>query len=119
MRQRLIVAMILLRAFGASAQENPAPVVLDSGSFGDLRARAIGPAVMSGRIAALDVVADDPRIIYVGSAGGGVWKSTNAGTTFIPVFDDHVMSIGAVTIEQSKPETVWVGTGEAWTRNSV
>ena len=119
MRQRLIVAMILLGAFGASAQENPAPVVLDSGSFGDLRARAIGPAVMSGRIAALDVVADDPRIIYVGSAGGGVWKSINAGTTFTPVFDDHVMSIGAVTIDQSKPETVWVGTGEAWTRNSV
>ena len=104
---------------GVTGQENAARPALDSGSFGDLRARAIGPAVMSGRIAALDVVNDNPRIMYVGSAGGGLWKSTNGGGTFQPVFDDHVMSIGAVTIDQSKPDTVWVGTGEAWTRNSV
>ena len=101
------------------AQEAGKPPALDSGSFGDFRARGIGPAVMSGRIAALDVVADNPRIIYVGSAGGGLWKSSNGGTTFRPVFDEHVMSIGAVTIDQAKPDTVWVGTGEAWTRNSV
>jgi photosystem II stability/assembly factor-like uncharacterized protein len=104
---------------GFRAQEQAAPPAFESSSLGDLRARAIGPAVMSGRIAALDVVDDNPRIIYVGSAGGGVWKSANGGTTFQPVFDDHPMSIGAVAIDQSKPDTVWVGTGEGWTRNSV
>ena len=112
------VPVCLAAASVRSAQEKPAPR-FDSAFIGDLRARAIGPAVMSGRIAALDVVAGDPRIIYAGSAGGGVWKSVNAGLTFAPVFDDHPMSIGAVTIDQARPDTVWVGTGEAWTRNSV
>ena len=101
-----------------SAQDMPA-VALDSAFIGDLRARAIGPAVMSGRIATLDVVNEDPKVIYVGSAGGGVWKSSNGGVTFAPVFDEHPMSIGTITIDQSRPDTVWVGTGEAWTRNSV
>jgi photosystem II stability/assembly factor-like uncharacterized protein len=95
-----------------------APVV-DSSTFGDLRPRGIGPATTSGRIAAIDAVNDDPRIVYVGSAGGGVWKSTNGGGTFSAIFDDHVMSIGAIAIDPSKPDTVWVGTGEAWPRNSV
>jgi photosystem II stability/assembly factor-like uncharacterized protein len=118
----MICGVLAISVTTSMAQEQggaPAAVALDSGSFGDLRARAIGPAVMSGRIAALDVVSSNPRIIYVGSAGGGVWKSSNGGTTFVPVFDEHPMSIGAVTIDQAKPDTVWVGTGEAWTRNSV
>ncbi|MEK6323730.1 MAG: glycosyl hydrolase [Acidobacteriota bacterium] len=94
-------------------------VKLDSNSFGAIEARHIGPAVTSGRIAAVDGVNNDPRIIYVGSAGGGVWKSINAGTSFKPIFDKHTQSIGAVTVDQAHPETVWVGTGESWTRNSV
>lgn len=91
----------------------------DSSVFSDLRPRSIGPATTSGRISAVDVSIDDPRLIYVGTAGGGVWKSVNGGTTFKPVFDDHVMSIGAVAIDQARPDTVWVGTGESWVRNSV
>src|SRR4029078_12271876 len=57
-------------------------IKLDSNSFGAIEARHIGPATTSGRIAAIDGVSSDPRILYVGSAGGGVWKSINAGTTF-------------------------------------
>ncbi|MGE5816228.1 MAG: glycosyl hydrolase [Acidobacteriota bacterium] len=87
--------------------------------FSDLKPRSIGPATTSGRISALDVAIDNPRIMYIGAAGGGVWKSVNGGTTFRPVFDEHVMSIGAITIDQAKPDTVWVGTGESWVRNSV
>jgi photosystem II stability/assembly factor-like uncharacterized protein len=118
--QRTVLCVALAATDAAvGAQDKAAPPFIDSATFGDLRARAIGPAVTSGRIAALDVVADNPRLIYVGSAGGGVWKSSNGGTTFTPVFDEHPMSIGAVTIDQAKPDTVWVGTGEAWTRNSV
>lgn len=74
---------------------------------------------MSGRISAIDALQSDPRIVYVGSAGGGVWKSKNAGVTFKPVFDKYTQSIGAVRIDQNHPDTVWVGTGEPWTRNSV
>ncbi len=90
-----------------------------SGTFGAIKAQHIGPAVMSGRIAAIDALQEDPRIVWVGSASGGVWKSKNAGVLFKPVFDDHTMSIGAVTITQTHPDTVWVGTGETSTRNSV
>ncbi|MCU0358273.1 MAG: hypothetical protein MUE95_11905, partial [Cyclobacteriaceae bacterium] len=87
--------------------------------LGGLRARNIGPATMSGRITDIDVVQGKPEIIYVGTAGGGVWKSVSGGTTFRPVFDDYAQSIGKVTIDQSNPETIWVGTGESWVRNSV
>src|SRR4029077_12737885 len=58
--------------------------------------------------------------IYVGAASGGVWKSTNGGTTYKPVFDKQpVQSIGAITVDPTNPKVVWVGTGESWTRNSV
>jgi photosystem II stability/assembly factor-like uncharacterized protein len=92
---------------------------LDSAVFGVLEARPIGPAITSGRITALEGVNSDPRILYVGSAGGGVWKTTNGGLTFRPVFDKYSQSIGAIAIDQSKPATVWIGTGESWVRNSV
>lgn len=87
--------------------------------FGGLRARQIGPATMSGRVSSLAVVPGQSEIIYVGAAGGGVWKSVTGGTTFRPIFDEHAQSIGKVTVDPSKPETVWVGTGEPWVRNSV
>lgn len=88
-------------------------------SFGDIRARSIGPAVMSGRIAAIDAVESTPEILYVGAASGGVWKSISAGASFKSVFDEQILSIGAIDIDQAHPDTVWVGTGEPWVRNSV
>ena len=88
--------------------------------FGDLSARQIGPAVMSGRISDMENHPTDPMIIYAGSAGGGVWKSNDAGTTFYPIFDDHTQSIGAVELDPNDPNsTIYVGTGEPWPRNSV
>ena len=87
--------------------------------FGGLRARQIGPATMSGRISSIAVVDDQPEVIYIGAAGGGVWKTVTGGTTFRPIFDEHTQSIGKITIDPSNPETVWVGTGEPWVRNSV
>ena len=88
--------------------------------FGDLSARQIGPAVMSGRISDMENHPTDPMIIYAGSAGGGVWKSNDAGTTFYPIFDDHAQSIGAVELDPNDPDnTIYVGTGEPWPRNSV
>lgn len=91
----------------------------DSKIFGDIKARWIGPAVMSGRIACVDVVNSDTKYIYAGSASGGVWKSEDFGVTFKPIFDKYTQSIGAIAIDQKNPQTVWVGTGESWVRNSV
>ena len=87
--------------------------------FGAIEARDIGPATMSGRIAAIDAVNKNPLVVYVGSASGGLWKSKNGGVTFKAIFDKHIQSIGTIAIDQNHPDTVWVGTGETWVRNSV
>jgi photosystem II stability/assembly factor-like uncharacterized protein len=96
-----------------------ADVKIDSDTFGGLKARAIGTAVTSGRIAAIAATQGDKLTMYVGAASGGVWKSTNGGQNFTPVFDKDTQSIGAIAIDPSKTDTVWVGTGESWVRNSV
>lgn len=101
-----------------------APPKIDSFTFGGLSARSLGPATMSGRISSLDGVSADPEngrpmTLWVGTASGGVWRSKDGGTTFDAVFDEHIQSIGAVRVDPSAPDTVWVGTGESWTRNSV
>ncbi|MCZ8355515.1 MAG: hypothetical protein O9340_12325 [Cyclobacteriaceae bacterium] len=88
--------------------------------FGDMRARHIGPALMSGRVSDIELHPKNDRVVYIGAAGGGVWKSTNGGATFNPIFDEYCQSIGAVEVDPSNPDqVVWVGTGEPWTRNSV
>ncbi|MCS7210205.1 MAG: hypothetical protein RMI34_10065, partial [Chloroherpetonaceae bacterium] len=93
---------------------------LDTSLFGGMRARSIGPAGMSGRVAAIEVVESDPRIMYVGAATGGVWKSTNGGITWKPIFDNQATSsIGAIAVFQPNPSIVWVGTGEGNPRNSA
>jgi photosystem II stability/assembly factor-like uncharacterized protein len=106
-------------ATGSSAQAQDAK--FDSDTISGLGARNIGSATMSGRIAALTAVKEDGRLtVYIGAASGGVWKSTNGGTTFKPVFDKTTaQSIGAIAIDPQNSKTIWVGTGEPWTRNSV
>jgi photosystem II stability/assembly factor-like uncharacterized protein len=115
----LTAALVLACGMFAPRGVQAGDTKFDSDSFGNLSARAIGPAVMGGRIAAIDAYAGDKVTLYVGAASGGVWKSDNGGLTFKPVFDDYVQSIGAVRIDPSHPSTVWVGTGESWVRNSV
>ncbi|HET7791183.1 MAG TPA: hypothetical protein VFK78_10340, partial [Gemmatimonadales bacterium] len=114
------------RAFGLAvipalaAAQQPA-VKVDSETISGLGARNIGSAAMSGRVAAVTAVHEEGRLtVYVGAASGGVWKSTNGGTTFKPVFDkEPVQSIGAITVDPRNPKVIWVGTGESWMRNSV
>ena len=114
-------ATLVLLALGCALAAGPAAAAaeIDPAFFSGLRARAIGPAVMGGRIAALDVVRRDTLHVYVGAASGGVWRSEDGALTFEPVFDEHIQSIGAIEIDPTDPDVVWVGTGEAWTRNSV
>lgn len=95
------------------------PVALTEKLFKRLEWRSIGPANMGGRISDIAVVESDPARIFLATATGGVWKTVNMGTTWTPVFDkEAVASTGAIAVFQPKPEIVWVGTGEANSRNS-
>ncbi len=93
---------------------------LSSATLSGLKFRTIGPALTSGRIADLAVSPDDPDTWFVAVASGGVWKTTNHGTTFEPVFDgEGSYSIGCVSIDPNNPAVVWVGTGENNSQRSV
>ncbi len=107
------IALLCVQAIGAQGLNA-------DGLFGDLRARHIGPALMSGRVTDITGHPSKSRILYVGAAGGGVWRTNDGGITFEPLFDKHPQSIGAVAVDPKQPDQVlWVGTGEIWTRNSV
>ncbi|MEO0404808.1 MAG: hypothetical protein AAF193_08055, partial [Bacteroidota bacterium] len=85
-----------------------------------MKARHIGPALMSGRVSDIEGHPTDSKTIYIGSAGGGVWKSEDGGVMFNSIFDDHCQSIGCVAVDPNSPDKViWVGTGETWVRNST
>jgi len=85
-----------------------------------LRLRSIGPALLSGRVSDVAVHPTNRKIWYVATASGGLWKTTNAGTTFSPIFDDQSSySIGVVVIDPKNPNVVWVGTGENNAQRSV
>jgi photosystem II stability/assembly factor-like uncharacterized protein len=107
----VLVAYLSLTPVGAASQEaNP---------FAGLRFREIGPAVTGGRIHDVQSLADDPSTIWVASATGGIWKSTNRGTTWAPVFDGQPTgTFGVVALAPSNPDVVWAGTGEQNNRQS-
>lgn len=86
--------------------------------FSALSPRSIGPAEMSGRITAIEVECGDSNVIYVGTAGGGVWKSNDGGIAFSHFFKDQ-MSIGCLALDPKDPKTIWIGSGECNVRNSV
>ncbi len=115
----LLVLSLLMPVMSRADNEVQEPVKIDDYIFGAIKARPIGPAVMSGRISAVDAVNENPNTIYVGAAGGGVWKSIDGGSSFKAVFEKYIQCIGSICIDQTRPDTVWVGTGECWTRNSV
>lgn len=108
----------VLFAQGATAQGAADPWA--AGTFNNFRFRAVGPALMSGRINVVAVHPADKQTWYISVSSGGVWKTTNAGTTFTPVFQNEgSYSIGHVVIDPKNPNTVWVGTGEANNQRSV
>lgn len=112
----LIAALILAVGTPAEAQENNTPLeqVMDG-----LNARNIGPAGMSGRVTCVTVHPQNATTIFAGSASGGVWKSTNNGQSWTPLFqNERVASIGAIAIDPKHPDVIYVGTGEGNPRNS-
>lgn len=109
------------KAAPASAKTAPASAtpLSTADALKGLEFRSIGPALMGGRIDDFAVVEDDPSIFYVGTASGGILKTTNGGTTFEPVFDDQeVSSIGDLALAPSDPQILYVGTGEPNNRQS-
>lgn len=99
---------------------SPSPTPSPGPAFGNMRWRAIGPATAGGRVTSVAGSASDPKLYYVGAAGGGVWRSANSGQTWDPVFEKQgVGAIGAVTIDPTDNNTVWAGTGESNPRNDV
>ncbi len=114
----IFISLLVLITTNSFSQESTA--LKGKELFGDMKARHIGPALMSGRVNDIEVHPTNARIVYVGAAGGGVWKSNDGAATFTPIFDEHAQSIGVVKIDPKNPDQViWVGTGETWTRNSV
>src|SRR5437762_6839198 len=89
-------------------------------TFSGLKLRSIGPAIASGRVVGFAVHPNDRSHYYVAVASGGVWKTTNAGTTWAPVFDrEGSYSVGCVVLDPKNPHVVWVGTGENNSQRSV
>ncbi len=117
-RKILVPGMLcLLAAFTWPARSSGQANFTDK--LKNIEFREIGPAVMGGRIDDFAVVESNPDIVYVGTAAGGVWKTTNNGTTWEPVFDkEGVSTIGDIAIAPSDPSVVWVGTGEPNNRQS-
>ncbi|MDT0540128.1 VPS10 domain-containing protein [Croceitalea sp. P059] len=112
--KKFLSFLMLLASTSLVAQEFTMDLVQD------LKPRNIGPGGMSGRVTAIDVVTSNPDVMYVGTASGGLWKSTSGGIKWEPIFDKELTaSIGAVAIQQSNPSVIWVGTGEGNPRNSL
>jgi hypothetical protein len=98
----------------------PARSAVDTTALARLTFRSIGPANMMGRSTDVEGVAGNANLVYVGTAAGGVWKTTNGGTTWAPLFDKQpTLSIGDLALEPGNPDVIYAGTGEANVRNSV
>ncbi|HEX9366124.1 MAG TPA: sialidase family protein, partial [Vicinamibacterales bacterium] len=105
-----VALSVAVSAQRGGGQQGPQPASTPEA----LKFRYMGPAP-AGRIASVSGVPGDPNIYYLGSASGGVWKSTDGGASFSPVFDDQpVAAIGSIAVADTDPNTVWVGTGEPW-----
>ncbi len=116
----MVAAFLVFIATSASLhgqQQTPQPV--DPSLYAAMRWRLIGP-YRAGRVSAVAGIPGDPAVYYMGTPGGGVWKTFDAGRVWKPIFDDqHVASIGAVAIAPSDPNVVYVGTGEQTDGNGM
>src|SRR6478736_2898341 len=113
MRRAAILAIVVSLTALAGAQAPPAS------PFSELHFRDIGPGVTSGRIHDIQIDPKDPAVLYVGTAGGGIWKSTNKGTTWKDIFGSQPdSSFGALAIFAKDPQIVWAGAGEQNNRQS-
>ncbi|MBX7050613.1 MAG: hypothetical protein K1X54_01115 [Flavobacteriales bacterium] len=114
MKKALLYSLFLISAAQVFSQKD---TVMEK--FSNMRMRSIGPAVMSGRVTAIDAVEGHENIIFTGTASGGIWRSYSGGVEWEPVFDQmDVQGIGSICIDPSIPDVIWAGTGEGNPRNS-
>lgn len=116
-RPLAVLGALLGPALGAQA---PTTAALDSVTLAAMRWRAIGPANMGGRITDVEGIPSPSKTFYVATAGGGIWKTTNAGTTFRPIFEnERCVAMGDLAIAPSDTNVIYAGTGEQNSRNSI
>ncbi|HVE80413.1 MAG TPA: hypothetical protein VNA89_16230 [Gemmatimonadaceae bacterium] len=114
--RRAALVLALLPASAAAQLSAP----LDSTTLAAFRWRSIGPAIMGGRVTDVEGIPGNNRVFYVATAAGGIWKTINRGTTFLPLFDrEKVVSMGDLAIAPSNPDVLYAGTGEEDSRNSI
>ena len=119
MRSTVVRLSLLLSAAG-TALGAQAPGTLDSATLGAMRWRAIGPANMGGRITDVEGIPSPSKTFFVATAGGGIWKTTNSGTTFRPLFENQrCVAMGDLAIAPSDTNTIYAGSGEQNSRNSI
>ena len=124
-RSPLLVACVLFVAFvtatfeslaqqstptsQARPEQSKSPI---ESALSKLEWRSIGPANMGGRVADVEGVPGDPNVVYVASASGGIWKTTNGGTTWKPIFERQgTISVGDIALAPGNPDVIWAGTG--------
>lgn len=111
LKNSLLLIIFVLVGLPAGAQDNGS--IVSETNYNALKLRNIGPVLTSGRIADIAIHPENDNLWYVAVGSGGVWKTTNAGTTWETIFDNQSSySIGTVTIDPNNPNTIWVGTGE-------
>ncbi|MBA3646367.1 MAG: hypothetical protein H0W63_09335, partial [Gemmatimonadaceae bacterium] len=120
MRISRVLSALAVAAFAAAPLSAQLSTPLDSTTLAGFRWRSIGPAVMGGRVTDIEAVPNNPKIFYVATATGGIWKTINAGTMFFPVFDkERAISMGDIALAPSNPDIIYAGTGEEDSRNSI
>ena len=122
MKPQIIIILILLciQPLFAQKKKKEAANHLEKTSINALKWRSVGPALTSGRVSDIAVNQNNPFEYYVAIASGGVWKTSNWGLEYLPVFDsESSYSIGCVTIDPNNANTIWVGTGENNNQRSV
>src|SRR6266852_6911810 len=125
MTLRLWAALAVLTTAVAASSLSPSLAAqvtqtLDSTLLASFRWRNIGPANMGGRVSSVVGIASPSKTFFGAAAAGGIWKTTNAGTTFRPVFDNYpCVSMGELAIASSDTTQVWAGTGEEDSRNTI
>lgn len=114
------ILFVTSNLWAQKSAKNPVSKLVENPAYQALQFRSIGPAVASGRIGDIAVDPKNPAVWYIAAASGGIWKTTNAGTTFQPIFDSQgSYSIGCLTIDPNNHNVIWAGTGENNNQRSV
>ncbi len=109
----LAIGMLLCLPAGFAQKKSAEKKVFKAETFAGLEFRSIGPALMSGRIADIVIHPEDENTWYVAVGSGGIWKTTNSGTTWAAIFEEQgAYSMGCLALDPSNPEVIWAGTGE-------